>query len=162
MRTKRLRHPCIRYIRDSENAWLPRLPGRSYLCLHYATRGERETRCPDEFGNADVLQIEDVVVGEPGAGEVRLRLHAIGLNRTEVTLRSDRLPVKVVPPFEVFARDLTIRGLALTAPTRDDAQLTALKRFVSEGIADGTLRPTIARTFAFDEIAAAYRNFQRD
>jgi NADPH:quinone reductase-like Zn-dependent oxidoreductase len=115
-----------------------------------------------EFGNADVLQIEDVVVGEPGAGEVQLRFHAIGLNRTEVTLRSDRLPVKVVPPFEVFAHDLTIRGLALTAPTRDDAQLTALKRFVSEGIADGTLRPTIARTFAFDEIAAAYRNFQRD
>jgi NADPH:quinone reductase-like Zn-dependent oxidoreductase len=63
----------------------------------------------------------------------------------------------VVPPFEVFARDLTIRGLALTARTRDDAQLTALKRFVSEGIADGTLRPTIARTFAFDEIAAAHR-----
>lgn len=306
-----------------------------------------------EFGNADVLQIEDVVVGEPGAGEVRLRIHAIGLNRTEVTLRSGRLPVKpalptslgfeaagviealgpdvcgfaigdrvalvpaysaaqyalygevslaparslvaipehvsfveaaatwaafgtawsgliaigelvagqtvlipaasssvglaaiqianrvgarpvaltrsrakidallshgaavaiateeqdvvtevksltggkgadlvfdpvggpgfnqlaratanggmlilygalatdptVVPPFEVFARDLTIRGLALTARTRDDAQLTALKRFVSEGIADGTLRPTIARTFAFDELAAAHR-----
>jgi NADPH:quinone reductase-like Zn-dependent oxidoreductase len=63
----------------------------------------------------------------------------------------------VVPPFEVFARDLTIRGLALTARTRDDAQLTALKRFVSEGIADGTLRPTIERTFAFDEIAAAHR-----
>ena len=49
-----------------------------------------------EFGNADVLHIEDIVTGEPGAGEVRLRIHAIGLNRTEVTLRSGRYPVKPV------------------------------------------------------------------
>jgi len=41
-----------------------------------------------EFGDADVLRIEDIVTGEPSAGEVRLRVHAIGLNRTEVTLRS--------------------------------------------------------------------------
>jgi NADPH:quinone reductase-like Zn-dependent oxidoreductase len=63
----------------------------------------------------------------------------------------------VVPPFDILARDLTVRGLALTAHTRDDAQLASLKRFVSEGLADGTLRPTIARTFSFDEIVAAHR-----
>lgn len=63
----------------------------------------------------------------------------------------------VIPPFDILARDLTVRGLALTARTRDDAQLAALKRFVSEGLADGTLRPTIDRTFPFDEIAAAHR-----
>src|ERR1700694_6332219 len=50
------------------------------------------------FGDADVLRIEDIVVGEPGAGEVRLRIHAIGLNRTELTLRSGRLPVKPALP----------------------------------------------------------------
>src|ERR1700722_18840571 len=49
-----------------------------------------------EFGDAGVLRIEDVVTGEPGPGEVRLHIHAIGLNRTEVTLRSGRSPVK--PP----------------------------------------------------------------
>jgi NADPH:quinone reductase-like Zn-dependent oxidoreductase len=48
------------------------------------------------FGNADVLNIENIETGEPGPGEVRLRIHAIGLNRTEVTLRSGRSPVK--PP----------------------------------------------------------------
>jgi NADPH:quinone reductase-like Zn-dependent oxidoreductase len=63
----------------------------------------------------------------------------------------------VVPPFDIFARDLTIRGLALPNLTRDDAQLAALKRFVSDGLADGTLRPTIARTFAFDQIDDAHR-----
>jgi len=51
----------------------------------------------------------------------------------------------VVPPFEIFARDLTVRGLALPNLMRDDAQLAALKRFVGDGLADGTLRPTIAR-----------------
>ncbi|SFU26594.1 zinc-dependent alcohol dehydrogenase family protein [Paraburkholderia aspalathi] len=63
----------------------------------------------------------------------------------------------VVPPFDILARDLTIRGLALPIRTRDDVQLTALKRFVDEGIADGTLRPTIARTFVLDDIASAHR-----
>jgi NADPH:quinone reductase-like Zn-dependent oxidoreductase len=63
----------------------------------------------------------------------------------------------VVPPFDVFARDLTIRGLGLPNLTRDDGQLAALKRFVGDGLADGTLHPTIARTFAFDQIANAHR-----
>lgn len=63
----------------------------------------------------------------------------------------------VIQPFDVFARDLTVRGLALTARTRDDAQLAALKQFVGEGLAGGALRPVIARTFSFDAIAEAHR-----
>jgi NADPH:quinone reductase-like Zn-dependent oxidoreductase len=62
-----------------------------------------------------------------------------------------------VPPFEIFARNLTIRGLALTAITRDDEKLAALKAFVTAGLTDNTLRPVIARTFAFDQIADAHR-----
>jgi NADPH:quinone reductase-like Zn-dependent oxidoreductase len=46
-----------------------------------------------EFGGPDVLKIEDVVVPEPGAGEVRLRVKAIGLNRSEVLFRSGRAAV---------------------------------------------------------------------
>ena len=63
----------------------------------------------------------------------------------------------IVPPFDIFARNLTVRGLALTALTRDDGQLKALKQFVSTGLADGAFHPTIARTFPFDEIADAHR-----
>jgi len=51
-----------------------------------------------EFGGPDVLRIEDVAIQEPSAGEVRLRVHAIGVNRTEVTLRSGRSPVKPALP----------------------------------------------------------------
>jgi NADPH:quinone reductase-like Zn-dependent oxidoreductase len=63
----------------------------------------------------------------------------------------------IIPPFDVFARDLTIRGVALPVLARDDQKLAALKSFVGAGLADGVLRPTIARTFSFDQIADAHR-----
>jgi NADPH:quinone reductase-like Zn-dependent oxidoreductase len=63
----------------------------------------------------------------------------------------------VVPPFHIFGRNLTIRGLALPAYTTDDTQLATLERFVTEGLADGSLSPAVARTFPFDEIVEAHR-----
>jgi NADPH:quinone reductase-like Zn-dependent oxidoreductase len=63
----------------------------------------------------------------------------------------------VLAPFDVFARDLTIRGFALTALTRSDARLAELKSFVSAGLSDRSLRPVIDRTFPFDQIADAHR-----
>ncbi len=41
-----------------------------------------------ETGAADVLKIEDIPMAEPGTGEVRLKVEAIGLNRAEVMFRS--------------------------------------------------------------------------
>ena len=43
---------------------------------------ERKTRGVriHQFGGPDVLHIEDTLVGEPGLGEVRLDIRAIGLN----------------------------------------------------------------------------------
>lgn len=40
-----------------------------------------------ETGGADVLKIEDLPLTEPGEGEVRLKVEAIGLNRAEVMFR---------------------------------------------------------------------------
>lgn len=40
-----------------------------------------------ELGGADVLKIEDLPLAEPGKGEVRLKVEAIGLNRAEVMFR---------------------------------------------------------------------------
>ncbi|MQY08844.1 zinc-dependent alcohol dehydrogenase family protein [Actinomadura macrotermitis] len=52
-----------------------------------------------ELGGPEVLRLEDVEVGEPGPGEVRIRVEAFGLNRAEVLFRSGHYiePVKRFP-----------------------------------------------------------------
>jgi NADPH:quinone reductase-like Zn-dependent oxidoreductase len=54
-----------------------------------------------ETGAADVLKLEDLPLTEPGEGEVRLQVEAIGLNRAEVMFRqgqyleSPKLPSRI-------------------------------------------------------------------
>lgn len=62
-----------------------------------------------------------------------------------------------IPPFDIFARDITIRGLALSALNKNDEARAALKDFVQAGLKDGSLKSAVARTFAFDEIRDAHR-----
>ena len=40
-----------------------------------------------ETGSAEVLKLEDLPLAEPGEGEIRLRVEAIGLNRAEIMFR---------------------------------------------------------------------------
>ncbi|WP_405071911.1 zinc-dependent alcohol dehydrogenase family protein [Kribbella sp. NBC_01510] len=42
----------------------------------------------DRLGGPEVLRIEEVGVGDPGPGEVRLRVDAIGVNRAEANFRN--------------------------------------------------------------------------
>ena len=63
----------------------------------------------------------------------------------------------VMPPFDIFARDLTIRGFALPVLARDADKLTKLMKFIGSGLEDGTLKPVIARIFPFEEIVEAHR-----
>lgn len=44
-------------------------------------------------GPAEVLQLDELPLPEPGKGEIRLRVKAIGLNRAELHFRRDRHPV---------------------------------------------------------------------
>src|SRR3954463_277036 len=41
-----------------------------------------------ELGGPEVLRVEDVATGEPGPGEVRIRVEAVGVNRAEALFRS--------------------------------------------------------------------------
>jgi NADPH:quinone reductase-like Zn-dependent oxidoreductase len=54
-----------------------------------------------EFGGPEVLKIEDVVVPDPGPKEVRLRIKAIGLNRSEVLTRSGKAATKATLPAQL-------------------------------------------------------------
>ncbi len=51
-----------------------------------------------EFGGPEVLRFESLEAGEPGAGEVRVRIEAIGLNRAEAAFRSGRYIEKAQLP----------------------------------------------------------------
>ncbi len=51
-----------------------------------------------EHGGPEKLQIDELTVGAPGAGEVRIRVEAIGLNRAEAMFRAGTyLPVPKFP-----------------------------------------------------------------
>jgi NADPH:quinone reductase-like Zn-dependent oxidoreductase len=47
-----------------------------------------------QLGGPEVLQVEDMAVGDPGPGEVRIRVAAVGLNRAEAMYRAGRYPVQ--------------------------------------------------------------------
>jgi NADPH:quinone reductase len=46
-----------------------------------------------QHGGPEELRIEDLDVGEPGPAEVRLRVEALGLNRSEAMFRAGRYPI---------------------------------------------------------------------
>jgi len=46
-----------------------------------------------QHGGPEELRFEDLDVGEPGPGEVRVKIEAIGLNRSEAAFRAGEYPV---------------------------------------------------------------------
>ena len=54
-----------------------------------------------ETGGPEVLTLDELPVPEPGPGEVRLRVKAIGLNRAEVMFRSGRYLVEPILPSNI-------------------------------------------------------------
>lgn len=54
-----------------------------------------------ELGEPDVLRIEESEVGAPRAGEVRIRVRSIGLNRAEAMFRAGRYPVRPELPCKI-------------------------------------------------------------
>ncbi len=49
-------------------------------------------------GPAEVLQFDELVLPEPGPGEIRLRVKALGLNRAEIMFRNGQYLETPVPP----------------------------------------------------------------
>lgn len=62
-----------------------------------------------------------------------------------------------VPAMDLLGRRLTVRGYQIFEITLDAARLERAKRFITEGLASGALKPAIDRTFPFDRIADAHR-----
>jgi NADPH:quinone reductase-like Zn-dependent oxidoreductase len=62
-----------------------------------------------------------------------------------------------LPLFDVLGRWLTIRGYTLMEITGDPKRIERGIQFVNEGLAEGSLKPIIAKTFPLEEIVEAHR-----
>jgi NADPH:quinone reductase-like Zn-dependent oxidoreductase len=62
-----------------------------------------------------------------------------------------------LPLFDVLGRWITIRGYVMMEITGDPARLERAKQFINEGLAEGKLKPLIAKTFPLEEIVEAHR-----
>ncbi|MBC9876174.1 zinc-dependent alcohol dehydrogenase family protein [Bradyrhizobium sp. INPA01-394B] len=61
------------------------------------------------------------------------------------------------PLFNVLTKSLVLRGYLVHEITGDAARLARAKAFILDGLADGSLKPIIARTFRFEDIVEAHR-----
>ena len=57
-----------------------------------------------EFGEPEVLQLEEVADLTPGAGQVVVRMHAVGVNPVETYIRSGIYPKPPTPVHPRFGR----------------------------------------------------------
>jgi NADPH:quinone reductase-like Zn-dependent oxidoreductase len=62
-----------------------------------------------------------------------------------------------LPLWDVLSKSLTIRGYTLFEIVGDPARRSRAVEFVNKGLADGRLKPIIARTFPLDQIVEAHR-----
>jgi NADPH:quinone reductase-like Zn-dependent oxidoreductase len=63
----------------------------------------------------------------------------------------------VVPPLDLIAKMLTIKGHNIWDTSGDTARQKAAVDFVINGVEKGTLKPVIDRVFPFDQIVEAHR-----
>lgn len=61
------------------------------------------------------------------------------------------------PLFIALSKSLTMRGYVLFEILNDAARFTKAKQFIVQALADGKLKPIIAKTFAFEDIVEAHR-----
>jgi NADPH:quinone reductase-like Zn-dependent oxidoreductase len=62
-----------------------------------------------------------------------------------------------LPLLDVLGKWATIRGYVMMEITSDPERLQRAKKFVNDGLADGSLKPLVAKTFPLEKIVEAHR-----
>ena len=83
------------------------------------------------FGGPEVLQVDTVEIGEPGPGEVRIAVHAFGLNRVETMSRSGHF-------------------LPVTFPARLGYEAAGVIEAIGPGVASWRVGDRVATLFGLD------------
>jgi NADPH:quinone reductase-like Zn-dependent oxidoreductase len=138
------------------------------------TRGSSKRKALKDAGAAHVIASDEQdlvkeVMGITGNKGARMAFDPVGgptLNKlVEATARlgivflygalsSDPTPL---PLFDVLGKWITIRGYVMLEITNDPARLEQAKKFINDGLADGSFKPLIAKTFPLDQIVEAHR-----
>lgn len=138
------------------------------------TRTSRKAQALREAGAAHVVALAEdglearlkEIAGEDG---VRVVFDAVGgpafipltaaMGRGGILFEYGGLSPQATPfpLFNVLGKSLTLRGYLVHEITGDPERLAAAKAFILDGLGDGSLKPTIARTFPFEEIVEAHR-----
>ncbi len=105
-----------------------------------------------ETGGADVLKIEDLPLTQPGEGEVRLKVEAIGLNRAEVMFRQGRyLEAPELPSRLGYEAAGIIDAVGPGTSDIEDLQ------WGLEQIKAGRIKPLLDRALPLSQAAEAHR-----
>ena len=93
-------------------------------------------------------------VGGPTVAKLTKALTRFGILFIYGALSPEPTPL---PLFNVLAKWVTIRGYVMMEITTDPQRLERAKKFINEGLADGSFKPLIAKKFPLDQIVEAHR-----
>src|SRR5262245_12284150 len=110
----------------------------------------------------EVLQLTDGkgarVVFDPVGGPTVAKLTKAMANRGILFIYGALSPEPTpLPVKDVLGKSLTVRGYMLKEITSNPERLKRAERFVTDGLASGSLKPVIAKTFPLEQIVEAHR-----
>ncbi|MBV1702561.1 MAG: quinone oxidoreductase [Hyphomicrobiales bacterium] len=111
-----------------------------------------------KIGGPEVLQFEDVEVGSPKAGEVRIRHHAIGLNFIDIYFRTGLYPAPQLPfiPGSEAAGEVVALGSGVTQLEVGDrvAYCTGMGAYTQERVIEARHLVKLPKAISYEQGAA--------
>lgn len=100
------------------------------------------------------LRVVFDAVGGPQLADIAEAMSPLGLLIVHGALSPEPSPF---PLKTALRKSLSLRGYVFSEVVSDAERLARARRFILDGLASGSLKPLIDRSFAFDEIVAAHR-----